>query len=110
MLNLIQLTLLFTRDSVALVDPLTGNDHHADGEDLLVVRLSRHVAEAHRGHAGHGVVEGRHVHRLPARAAQELDVRYRLVVLVERDRLGVRLLADVGQRVQPPVLDPVDQV
>lgn len=45
-----------------------GHDHHADGEYLLVVRLRGDVAEAHAGHARHGVVQRRHVHGLAARA------------------------------------------
>ena len=88
----------------------TCDDHHADGEDLLVVSLGGDVAKADGGHARHGVVQRRHVHRFSARPAHELDVGDRFVVLVERDCLRVRLLADVRQRVQPTVLNPVDQV
>lgn len=37
---------------------LTSNKHGADGEDLLSVRVSRHVAEAHAGETAEREVQG----------------------------------------------------
>ena len=50
----------------------TSNDHHADGEDLLVVRLGGDVAKADAGHAGHRKVQRGNVHRRAVRAALQL--------------------------------------
>lgn len=47
-------------------------DHHADGEDLLIIRLRRHVTKPHRGHASHGEVECCHIHSLPGWSIDQL--------------------------------------
>ena len=49
-----------------------GDDHHADREGFLVVSLRGDVPEPDGGHAGHGEVECRHVHR--AQAGTRLDL------------------------------------
>ncbi len=58
----------------------TCDDHHAYGEDLLVVGLGGQVAEAHARHARHGVVQGRHVHGLARGPALQLEPHDRRVV------------------------------
>ena len=75
---------------------LTCDDHHADGEDLLVVGLGGHVAEADAGHARHGEVERGDVHGLPGGPPRQRR-RHRLV----RPDVLVRRLGDVGQLPQP---------
>lgn len=53
-----------TRREVGMEGPgklwrsLTSNKHGADGEDLLSVRVSRHVAEAHAGETAEREVQG----------------------------------------------------
>ena len=37
--------------------PITSDDHHEDGEDLLDVGVGGYVSEAYGGHGGDGVVE-----------------------------------------------------
>lgn len=49
----------------------TGDNHHADGEDLLVVGLRGDVPEPHRGHAGHREVERGDVHGPAGRAGDQ---------------------------------------
>lgn len=80
----------------------TCDDHHAYGEDLLIVCLCCHVAEPHRRHAGHGKVEGGHVHGLLARPIDKLRG-----VRAVGEYVGVWRLGDVGELPQPRVLDPV---
>lgn len=43
---------------------LTRNDHHAYGEDLLIVGLRGNVSETDAGHTRHGEVQRSHVHGL----------------------------------------------
>lgn len=97
-------------DSLCYVCGYTCNYHHANGEDFLVVGFCSNVTKSHAGHASHGVVEGRDVHGLSAGPVSQLDFRDGPIVSLEQDQLGVRLFADTGQAVQPPVLDTVDQV
>lgn len=106
----------------------TCNDHHADGEHLLVVCLRGDIAEAnlwrereretewqkrfsnspkvflksslsHRCHARHGEVQRRHVHTLPGRAVDQLGTR------VVTPDVRVRRLRHIRQLPQPAVLD-----
>ena len=48
--------------------PLTANDHHEDGEELLGLRVGRDVAESDARHAGEREVERRQVAHLGAGA------------------------------------------
>ena len=48
-------------------------------------------------HAGHGVVEGSNVHRLPLRTVQKLHCQQGLVVRSIDQTLGVRLFIHVGK-------------
>jgi len=43
---------------------LTRNDHHANGENFLVVGLRGDIPETDAGHARHGEVKCGHVHGL----------------------------------------------
>lgn len=71
---------------------LTSYDHHADGENLLVVSFGGDVAEADTGHARHGKVKRRDVHGLPGRPIDKFGgVR----VIGPNVRIGA--LGDVGQ-------------
>lgn len=54
---------------------LTTNEHGADGEDLLRVRVGGHIAEAHAGEAAEREVEGGDVSAAQRRAAQEFQPR-----------------------------------
>ena len=49
-----------------------GDDHHADSEAFLAVRLGRNISEPDGGHAGHREVKCCHVHR--AEAGTRLDL------------------------------------
>lgn len=83
----------------------TCNNHHADSEDLLIVRLRRDVAKPDGGHARHGEVERCYVHSLLAGSVDELQR-----VGAVGDDVGVGGLRDIGQLPQPRVLDPVVRV
>ena len=48
--------------------PLTSKEHDDNGEDLLRVRVGRHVTEAHAGEAAERVVERRDVHAVVTRS------------------------------------------
>lgn len=54
---------------------LTTDEHGADGEDLLGVRVGGHVAEAHAGEAAECEVERGDVGAAQRGAAQELQLR-----------------------------------
>ena len=81
---------------------LTSDNHHAGGEDLLVVGFSGDVAEPDAGHARHGEVQRRHVHGLPGRSVHQFGR-----VAVIGPHVSVRTLRHVGQFPQPAVLDAV---
>lgn len=54
--------LLPTVGEVLHLYELTRNDHHAYGENLLVVGLRGDIPETDAGHAGHGEVQCGYVH------------------------------------------------
>ena len=85
-------------------------NHHAYGEDLLIVGFGGDVTESHRGHAGHGVIKGRHVHSLTTWPVPQLDLGDRPIVILKHHDLRVRLLTHVGKGVQPAKLETVDEV
>ena len=49
----------------------TGNDHHADGKNLLVIGLGGDVTKAHRRHASHREVQRGDVHGSPGRSSDQ---------------------------------------
>ena len=89
---------------------LTSHDHHANGEDFLIVRFGCNVTESHRGHASHGVIQCRDVHGFPTGTIPQLDLGYGSVIFLEQNQLRVRLFADTRQTEQPTVLQTVDQI
>ena len=54
---------MVSKETIALLHTTHHTYHHAECEGLLRVGVRRHVPEADGGHAGHGEVEGGHVHR-----------------------------------------------
>lgn len=66
---------------------LTSNEHNDDGEDLLHVRVGRHVPESDAGEAGEGEVEGGDILGLDGGAPLAV--------------IAVELVRHVSQGVQP---------
>lgn len=86
---------------------LTSYNHHANGEDLLIVRLSSDIPESHRCHARHREIQGRYVHGPSRRPANQLILDD---VLVGDPAEVELLLGHVAQLPEPAVGHPVLRV
>ena len=103
--SFVQLELLFFKHTGERCKYRTGNDHHADGKNLLVIGLGGDVTKAHRGHASHREVQRGDVHGSPGRSRDQFRRGAGI-----GPQIAVRWLGDVRQLPQPRVLDSIVRV
>ena len=77
----------------------TSNDHHADGEYLLVISFGRNVSKPHGSHTGHGEVQSCDIHRPTGWSS---DKFWRSAGI--GPQVAVRRLSNIGQFPQPRIL------